>query len=158
MKKVLLSVGVILAFVGYSLHQSNEGSNVQVGLPTPTSQPTDTQGSSFLTNTPTPTASGNPPAKSTYKDGTYTGIVTDAFYGPYQVQAVISGGKISDIVFLQYPNDRGTSREINSQAMPLLKQEAITAKSARVDIVSGATQSSGAFQQSLQSALDKARI
>lgn len=92
----------------------------------------------------------------TYKDGVYTGKVTDAIYGNFQVRAIIKNEKIADIEFLQYPNDRETSNEINSQSNPLLKQEAILAQSANVDIVTGATQSSIAFRKSLQSALDKA--
>lgn len=91
-----------------------------------------------------------------YKDGVYTGDVTDAFYGNVQVRATISGGKITDVVFLQYPNDRGTSIRINSQAMPLLTQEVIQAQSTRVDGVSGATATSRAFIQSLGSALQQA--
>ncbi|HSX40662.1 MAG TPA: FMN-binding protein [Candidatus Saccharimonadales bacterium] len=100
-----------------------------------------------------------PPGQQTnisYKDGTYTGDVTDAYYGNVQVQVAIVNGKISDVIFLQYPNDARTSQVINAQAMPLLKSEAIQAQSANVDIVSGASQTSQAFQQSLASALKKA--
>ncbi len=113
-----------------------------------------------LTSTPTPSSSGgnSTPTSSfaKYKDGTYTGQVADAFYGNLQVQATISGGKITDVQFLQYPNDNGTTLEVNKQAMPILKQEAITKQAANVDIVTGASQSSQAFQQSLQSALNQA--
>lgn len=130
-----------------------------------------------ITNTTTPSAqgsSGNPPPQATptttpasgstnptaqqgqYRNGTYTGSVADAFYGNVQVQAVISGGRITDVIFLQYPNDRSTSIAINTQAMPYLKQEAIQAQSAQVDIVSGASDTSQAFQQSLTSALAQA--
>lgn len=91
-----------------------------------------------------------------YKNGTYTGNVADAFYGNIQVQVTISKGQISDIQFLQYPNDRGNSIYINQQAMPLLKQEAIQVQSANVGGVSGATASSQAFVQSLRSALSQA--
>ncbi len=91
-----------------------------------------------------------------YKDGTYAGSLADAFYGPLKVQAVITGGKLADVQFLSYPNDRGTSIEINRQAMPYLTQEAIAAQSANVDIVSGATQTSEAFRESLGSALAQA--
>lgn len=45
---------------------------------------------------------------------------------------------------------------INNQAMPMLRSEAIQAQSANVDTVSGATMTSEAFIQSLQSALDQA--
>ena len=79
--------------------------------------------------TPTPVPTPTPNAGK-YKNGTYTGSTEDAYYGNIQVQAVISGGKITDVIFLQYPNDNGTSISINSQAMPLLKQEAIAAQSA----------------------------
>ena len=97
------------------------------------------------------------PMMGKYKDGTYTGIVADAFYGNVQVQAVIQNGKIATVTFLQYPNDRRTSVMINGQAMPLLTQEAIQAQSAQVDGVSGATQTSRAFIESLTSALNQAK-
>ncbi|HZQ29614.1 MAG TPA: FMN-binding protein [Patescibacteria group bacterium] len=145
MKKFLLSFFVIAVFVLYSLHQRSEGAPSPVIPPQPSFGPTPS----------------NPPITSQqtngYKNGTYVGDVTDAFYGFVQVQAIIQGGKITDVAFLQYPNDRNTSIEINSQAMPYLKSEAIQAQSANVDIISGATATSDAFRQSLQSALNKAQ-
>jgi len=74
------------------------------------------------------------------------------------VQAVVQNGQLTAVRFLQYPNDRRTSQEINQQAMPLLQQEAIAAQSGQVDIVTGATDSSQAFQLSLTSALAQARL
>ncbi len=103
------------------------------------------------TQTPTPSPSGM------YKDGTFTGSVADAFYGNIQVQAVVSGGRLTDVVFLQYPNDNPTSQYVNSQALPYLKQEALQAQSANVDLISGASASSQAFQQSLADALAQAK-
>ncbi len=99
---------------------------------------------------------GGTAARGRYRDGTYTGDVADAYYGNVQVQVTVSGGKISDVQFLQYPNDNRTSQFINSQAMPVLRSEAISAQSANVDGVSGASATSGAFIQSLGSALSKA--
>lgn len=135
----------------------------------------------FLTETPTPSeatkpvqninkplptiALTNPPLLPTatpvsagmYKNGSFTGSVQDAYYGNIQVQAIINGGKITDVIFLQYPNDNGTSRSINSQAIPLLKQEAIQAQSANVSGVSGASATSPAFIASLTDALVQAK-
>ena len=91
-----------------------------------------------------------------YTDGTFTGDVADAYYGNIQVQTTIQNGKIVDVQFLQYPNDRSRSVSISNRAMPILKSEAISAQSANVDIVSGATESSRAFIQSLGSALAQA--
>jgi uncharacterized protein with FMN-binding domain len=107
--------------------------------------------------TPAPTPAPAPKPVGQYADGSYTGSAADAYYGTVQVKAVISGGKIADVQFLQYPNDRSTSRYINSQAMPLLTQEAIQAQSANVSGVSGATATSDAFVQSLTSALALAK-
>lgn len=163
MKKFLLSGFVIVTFIGYALHQRFGDSEAVVV--TPNDATTPAAGFSNL-QTPTPTTppgSTPPPATPTpkqlagYRDGSYTGSVADAFYGNVQVKAVISGGKISDVQFLQYPNDRRTSIEINSQAMPYLTQEAIQAQSANVNGVSGASQTSAAFVQSLQSALNQAK-
>lgn len=158
MKKLLLSFLVLGAFFVYGWHEKNEQSDVKVIPPNPkqnsqtTTAPTSAQGALPTKSQPTPTVT----VASGYKDGTYTGDAKDAFYGTIQVKATISGGKITDVQFLQYPNDRDTSIQINQQAMPYLKQEAIQAQSANVDIVSGATDSSRAFRESLQSALDQA--
>jgi uncharacterized protein with FMN-binding domain len=149
MKKFLLSVLVLGIFIIYALHTriGNDEAAPVVAINSPNTSPPQNP---VATNGSVSTSSGK------YKDGTFVGSVADAFYGNIQVQVVITGGKITDVIFLQSPSDRGTSIEINSQAMPLLKQEAIQAQSAQVDGVSGATASSGAFIQSLQSALKQA--
>ncbi len=151
MKKILLSAFVIVTFVAYVIHKRTEGSaDVNVVIPQPSNVP-----ASPASSTPS-TPSTSPVSQGKYKDGAYTGNVTDAFYGNVQVKAIIQNGKIADVQFLQYPNDRRTSIEINSQAMPVLTAEAIKVQSAEVDTVTGATQTSQAFKQSLQSALDQA--
>lgn len=104
---------------------------------------------------PTPTPVMRP--RGQYADGTYTGSVADAYYGYVQVQAIVSGGKLTNVRILQYPSDRGTSIEINRQALPILVSEAISAQSANIDAVSGASETSPAFVQSLSAALSKAK-
>jgi len=126
--------------------------SIPTATPTPVQNATP-QPSGVLQPTATPT----PKPKGQYKDGTYTGSVEDAFYGNIQVQAKILNGKITDVVFLQFPNDNRTSQFINSQADPMLTQEAIQVQSASVDIVSGASASSQAFQASLANALAQAK-
>lgn len=161
MKKFILSTGVVVIFALYAIHLKTDDENKNVQIQTPQSLVSDTPTPLATATTttivnPTQAPTAVPVQKGKYKDGSYTGPVTDAFYGNVQVKAVITGGKISDVIFLQYPNDRNTSVEINSQAMPFLKQEAIQAQSAKVDGVSGATQTSRAFIQSLDSALQQA--
>ena len=124
-----------------------QSSNANSTTQAPTGNPSTSSG---------PTAS-TPKQQGQYKDGSYTGSVQDAFYGNIQVKAVVSGGRITDVIFLQYPNDNRTSQYVNSIADPMLKQEAIQVQSAQVDIVSGASASSQAFQASLADALTQAR-
>ncbi len=173
MRKILLSLTVILSFIFYSLHQRFEisdeagkvtppdisSSTTPVSTSTPVVSITPRVSSTpVVTSPPEPTSTPVQQVSGQYKNGEYTGDVTDAYYGNVQVKAVIKGGKIADVQFLQYPNDRQHSIEINTQAMPYLTQEAIQAQNANVDIISGATQTSLAFRQSLQSALDKGKI
>lgn len=110
---------------------------------------------------PTATAPAAAPLTSTaatggYRDGTYTGSIADANWGNVEVQAVITNGRISNVTFLEYPNHRNRSQMINDQAMPQLIQEAITAQQANVDTVTGATDTSDAFIESLGAALHQA--
>lgn len=88
-----------------------------------------------------------------YTDGTFVGRRESAYYGIVQVKAIIRGGSIIRILFLSYPNDNGTSRYINSVAMPQLRREAIRVQGSHVRHVSGATFTSEAFHLSLHTAL-----
>lgn len=157
MKKLALVGFVGFAFIVYSLYQRRE-SDVSIAPPPGISRPGSTPSSTGSSSTgPGSTSGAAPAAGGAYKDGRYTGSVEDAYYGNVQVQVTVAGGKVSKVDFLQYPNDRSTSRVINSQAIPYLQQEAVQAQSAQVDVVSGATYTSEAFIQSLGSALSQAK-
>ncbi len=176
MDRRLLSIGLVLVFLGYAYHQQQENNQaVNQVIPntnSPSTTPTPAATSSNPSALPTTVSPGSakssqsapsssPSTKSTttsqYKNGTYTGSVADAFYGNVQVSVTVSGGKITAVTFLQHPSDRQTSMMINNQAMPMLSQQAIQAQSANVDGVSGASATSQAFVQSLSSALAKAK-
>jgi uncharacterized protein with FMN-binding domain len=92
------------------------------------------------------------------KSASYTGQAVDTRYGPVQVRIDVSGGKISKIDVLQYPDGLQRDQDINSYALPVLNQEALSAQSAQIDSVSGATYTSDGYTQSLQSALDQAGL
>jgi uncharacterized protein with FMN-binding domain len=78
------------------------------------------------------------------------------YYGVVQVKAVVKNGALASVQFLQYPNDRQESLRKSQHAMPILSSEAVSAQSANVDAVSGASETSAAFVQSLSSALSQA--
>jgi uncharacterized protein with FMN-binding domain len=84
------------------------------------------------------------------------GAVVSTPYGTVQVQVVLIGSRISDVRALHLTDANGTSRGISAGAAPILRNEALTAQSAKIDTVSGATYTSQGYQVSLQAALDQA--
>jgi uncharacterized protein with FMN-binding domain len=80
-------------------------------------------------------------------------VTTD--FGPVQVAAVIQDGKLTDVKALKIPQEDANSKRINAEAVPVLREAAIKAQSAKIDAVSGATHTSDGYKSSLQTALDK---
>ena len=77
-------------------------------------------------------------------------------YGTIQVKIVTVGRQIRSVAVAKLEGDEELSDLINAQAGPLLLQRTLAAQSANIDTVSGATYTSDAYRQSLQSALDRA--
>lgn len=164
MKKWILVIAVVLIFTAFAVYQHDQAkkstpvavvSSTTSATTTPATPTTPITSTVPATSTPATTAAVAPTAE--YKDGTYTGSVANAFYGNVQVAAVISGGALTDVQFLQTPNSDGHSVQVNTMAAPQLKSEAIAAQSAQVNVVSGATQTSQAFVESLGNALSQAK-
>ena len=153
---------VVSTFMAYAIHDRLTGSEAATANnPSLTSnknvsnQGSQLSSSNVSNSRPAPTISA--PSNSGLRDGQYVGDVTDAYYGNVQVEAIIQGGRITNVQFLDFPQDRRTSQRINSYAVPVLQNEAIQSQNAYVDIISGATLTSEAFVQSLQSALNRAK-
>jgi len=87
-------------------------------------------------------------------DGTFKGKGATNPYGTIQVTIKIDRGRIV-AADATYPIT-GRSGTINPDAIPKLNQETLTAQSADIDAVSGATYTSNSYVDSLQSALDAA--
>lgn len=91
------------------------------------------------------------------KDGSYTGIASSNMYEDVVVTIKVSGGRIaSSSMDVSNMEERESSRII-SRAEKSLNKQAVSAQSAHIDGVSGATSTSESYAQSLQSAIDKAR-
>jgi uncharacterized protein with FMN-binding domain len=178
LKKIGLSLSVIVLFALYAgQRQAQTGSTAASVAAIYTPGVTTASESNHVAATVTPQTSSTSVAASSgpnthtsaravavatvtptgaYRNGTYTGTQADAHWGTVEVVAVITNGQLSDVQFVQYPNHRNLSKEINYQAMPMLTQEAIQSQRADVDIISGATDTSEAFITSLSSALAQA--
>jgi uncharacterized protein with FMN-binding domain len=105
------------------------------------------------TNTGTGTGTG-----TSGGDGTYDGSSANTRFGPVQVRITVADGQITDVTVLDAPDRDRRDQEINSYALPILRDEALQAQSAQIDTVSGATYTSDGYRQSLQAAIDSAHL
>ena len=139
------TVTALLMLFGY--HTSTAGSGTTAAVPTG----------------PVPSGSSNSSGSSSGSSAaggsqTYTGETVQTQWGPVQVQVTVSGGEIADVTTLQHPSGNPRDDEINAYALPVLRQSVLSAQSADIDLVSGATVTSQGYVGSLQSALDQASL
>jgi len=137
------TITIVVLLFGY--HTSTNESTSAATVPS-ASAPT-------TTSSPQSSSSGN---SSSIK--TYAGSVAQTRWGPVQVKITVQDGKLTKVTVVQQPNGNRRDQEINDQALPILIDETVTAQSAKIDMVSGATVTSEGYVQSLQAALDEAGI
>jgi uncharacterized protein with FMN-binding domain len=167
MKRVILTItGTIaglVALLSFKSHGQVVGASS--GLPSAALPgTTSTSASSAPASTPSSSSAGAAPSTSSGASSTaptsssYTGSAITTRYGIVQVKITVSGKRITNVGFVQLTAFDGRSQQINSDAAPTLLQETLAAQSAQIDSVSGASYTSQGYDESLQSALDKAGI
>ena len=129
----------------------NNGNTGSTGSTGSTGNPASSTGPGAGQSQGTGTGTGG---RSTYS-GTLTGQAVQIPFGTVQVQITMQNGKITDVQALQLPSDQRRSADIGQYAAPQLRSEVLSAQSAQVDTISGATYTSMGYLQSLQSALDQ---
>jgi uncharacterized protein with FMN-binding domain len=107
---------------------------------------------------PTPSRKTTSPSSTDSKGGRFVGSAVQTPYGVVQIAVTTSAGKITKVSFVQLTAFDQTSAQINAQAGPILVRETMSAQSAHIDTVSGASYTSAGYLQSLQSALDRAGL
>jgi uncharacterized protein with FMN-binding domain len=127
-----------------------------------------TSGTNGASGTSRATAAGSAPTTSSTSSSaasaspsgtkTVTGDSVDTRWGPVQVQITVTNGKVTKANAVVYPTENPRDQQINAYAIPALNQEALSAGSAKIDMISGATVTSTGYLGSLQSALDKAGL
>ncbi len=142
---------IVVLLFGY--HTSTDKTTSAVG----TGSPPSSSSSSSPSSGDTTSGSATPNTTSgTTTTKTYTGDVAQTRWGPVQVQITVRNDKITKVTVLQQPNGNPRDIEINDQALPILIDDTISAQSANIDMVSGATVTSDGYLRSLQAALDQA--
>jgi uncharacterized protein with FMN-binding domain len=158
------TVTVVIATIGglallASFHATSGTARKAVVGVIPSTQP-PASGSPPTGGSTTPGSASSTPAPSTARptSRTIAGPVVSNQYGDVQVELIVAGGRLADVEALQLPFDRRRSQEISNIAGPELRQEALQAKSANINVISGATYTSDSYAQSLQGALDQAGL
>ncbi len=93
-----------------------------------------------------------------FADGPTTGRVVRTSYGDMQVRIVMKSGRIDAVEVLQLPDRTSTSEKISRDALQVLTPLAIEKQDWDVDVISGATQTSVAFQRAMVYALRAAEL
>jgi len=101
---------------------------------------------STVVQSPTPASSS---ASSSSGKQTFTGTTVTTEKGDVQVRITYDGSDITAVEMLKQPNHPQTTA-----AVPKLIAETLTAQSADIDTVSGATLTSDGYKESLQAAID----
>jgi uncharacterized protein with FMN-binding domain len=121
--------------------------------PTKTTPPATHSAAPVVTPTPHPTTPKPTPTK-TAPSGTFTGPAENTQYGEVQVQITVSNGKIT--------NADGSLPQggdsIAQNAISQLNPEVLSAQSANIQSVSGATYTSQGYIGSLQQAVNEAGL
>lgn len=108
-------------------------------------------GSSGTTTVPDTTASADCGSDTTAQ----TGDEAWTQWGPVQVQMTFAAdGSVCSVAAVAYPNNDPHSSRINATAVPILNTEALQS-GVSFDAVSGATYTSEAYRESMQSILDR---
>ena len=161
MKRVLAAAALTVAGLAALLGFKTRDLSAEVS-PTTTAGATGNTTTSAATTT---TSSAGPTTTTTGSGSTTTstagtvqadGPTVGTPYGPVQVSVVITDGQLVDVVARQLPGGNRESDQINAYAEPRLREMALQAQSAQIDVVSGATFTSRAYAESLQGALDAA--
>ena len=118
---------------------------------TPKATSKATTSSKQTTKAPTPAAPVN---KSV--NGTFTGSAVDVGYGTVQVKITVVNGKITDAQAVQAPS--GRNDRYTNMSVPVLRERTLTAQSANINGVSGASYTSFGWYTSLVVALKQAGL
>ncbi|HWY62637.1 MAG TPA: FMN-binding protein [Rhizomicrobium sp.] len=109
-----------------------------------------------VTGTPDPGAAPPIPAGTHLEDGDYESDKVMFEWGNIRARIVVTGGKITTVQIMSYPDHRSQSLYLIQLADPILTSEVIKSQASEVNVVSSATNTSIAFQDAIASAIIKA--
>ena len=154
---LLVLAGTAAGFVGVLTFHTRPVSAITPGQAQPSGTPSASSapaagGPATATPAPTHAAAGSTLVRSA------AGQVVQFGYGELNVRVTVNGSHITGISVTDLQTAEPTSQQISEQAIPMLRSEVLSAQSANVNGISGATFTSRAYVESLQAALDKLNV
>ena len=98
-----------------------------------------------------------PPRRSGEGTRSFDGPAMTTPFSAIQVRGYFTGRRLTGIETVLLSGDGPHTEALNARAEPILRESALEAGDADVDVVSGATSTSEIWLDSLQGAIDKAR-
>ena len=98
-----------------------------------------------------------PPRRSGEGTRSFDGPAMTTPFSAIQVRGYFTGRRLTGIETVLLSGDGPHTEALNARAEPILRESALEAGDADVDVVSGATSTSRIWLDSLQGAIDKAR-
>ena len=148
-------IALVLTLAGLRLIVAYSPPGGDIGSVDPSAAPTDSPAAS-----PTPTPAKTPkPSKAptgTLKDGTYDGDAIKFKFGTAQVEIVVSGGVITEVKALKLPTAGGYTKRVTTFFQTDIPARIVADQGWKISNVGGATYTSRAYSQSLQSAINQA--
>jgi uncharacterized protein with FMN-binding domain len=148
-------IALVLTLAGLRLIVAYSPPGGDIGSVDPSAAPTDSPAAG-----PTPTPNKTPkPSKAptgTLKDGTYDGDAIKFKFGTAQVEIVVSGGVITEVKALKLPTAGGYTKRVTTFFQTDIPARIVADQGWKISNVGGATYTSRAYSQSLQSAINQA--
>lgn len=158
----VITVGAIAGFAGVLVFHTGAAAPAAAGSPaggrTPTAKATATGPAdpSPARKSPGRRASRRQhQASAQPATRTATGPAVNFGYGKIAVRVTVSGTRVVRVSVASLSTLEPTSQQISSYAVPTLRSQVISAQSASINGVSGATYTSEGYAKSVQAALDQ---
>jgi uncharacterized protein with FMN-binding domain len=153
-----LVAGAAAGFAGvFGLHGGGTATPPVLGQPKPAGTGAPAAPSASPANSPAAGPATAPP-RAAGPARRATGAVEQYGYGELSVTVTVRGSQIVAVSVPVLRTAEPYSQQLAQQVIPMLRSEVLAVRSARIHGVSGATYTSVAYAQSIQSALDKLHV
>jgi uncharacterized protein with FMN-binding domain len=157
----VIAAGAVVGFAGVIVFHTGAGTPAAAGTPATGTTPAGSAGS----------AGSHPAGKTAGRRARHhrahhavtgspatrsaTGPAVNFSYGTIAVRVTVSGTRVTRVSVASLSTLEPTSQQISSYAIPTLRSEVLSAQSASINGVSGATYTSQGYARSVQAALDQ---